>query len=171
MIKKSREIIKKNWIMVIGAALMAVSLFYIINNPDAFMASVLSLQEKTFITEKWRDIAYKTNSWAVDIFMSEQLDTPAHIDFTISFDKESIHIDTQNSSGQGIRTIDTPDENSIQIQLSPSEQIDKNQSIYILPFSGDNKNILLSEAVATFANGQEKNLSIWSLNEAVSHTK
>jgi len=38
--------------MVIGAALMAVSLFYIINNPDAFMASVLSLQEKTFITEK-----------------------------------------------------------------------------------------------------------------------
>ena len=150
---------------------MAVSLFYVINNPEVFMTSVLSLQEKTFIIDNWRDIAYKTNSWAVDVFMSQQLNTPAHIDFTISLDPESIHLDTQNSSGQGIRTLDTSDKNNIAIQIAPSENIDKNQSIFVLPFSGENKNILLSEAVATFANGQEKNLSIWSLNQVISHTK
>ena len=41
----------------------------------------------------------------------------------------------------------------------------------MLPFSGENTAILLSEAVAKLNNGKEKNLSIGSLNEINTHSK
>ncbi len=158
---------KQNIGIIIGAALVAFGLFYIVKNPDFFTASVLSLQEKAFIAEKWRDIAYKTNSGYVDIFMAEKLETPASIDFTISFDKDTVTIDPANLSGQGTRIAKTPDENNIVIQFTPNGTIDKTQSAVLLPFSGDMTDILLSEAIAV---GQ-KNLSIGSLNEITSHSK
>lgn len=156
---------------LLWAVILASWMFYVIHNPDAFMASVLSLQEKTFIVEKWRDIAYKTNSWYVDIFMSEKLETPKNIDFTVSFNKDTITIDSTNISGQWTRTTRNPDENSIIIQSTPSQTMDKSQSIIMLPFTGEIRDILLSEAVAKLSNGTEKNLSIWSLNEITTHSR
>lgn len=169
IVKKILLMMKKNSMTLLGAAILASWVFYVINNPDAFMASVLSLQEKTFIVEKWRDIAYKTNSGYVDIFMSEKLNTPETIDFTISFDKDKATIDPQNLSGQWTRTTSNPDENSIVIQSTPSTTVDKSQSIIMLPFTGEIRDILLSEAVAKLSDGTEKNLSIWSLNDITSH--
>lgn len=163
--------LKENTIIIIGAAALAVGIFYVVNNPNLFTASVLSLQEKAFIVEKWRDIAYKTDNGYVDIFMSEILETPKSINFTVSFDKDTINIDPQNISGQGTRTWNNIDATSILIQSTPSENIDKSQSILMLPFTGEIKNILLSEAVATLNNNQEKDLSIGSLNETTSHSK
>lgn len=145
---------------------MASWIFYVVNNPESFTASILSLQEQNFITEKWRDIAYKTNSGYVDIFMRENMETPKNIEFTISFDKDTVTVDPQNSSGQGTRTISNPDENSIIIESIPGEIVDKSQSLIMLPFSGEQKDILLSEAVIN-----ENWLSIWSLNEITTHTK
>ena len=162
---------KQNIGIVIGAAVVALWIFYVINNPNSFMTSVLSLQETTFIAEKWRDIAYKTNSGYVDIFMSEKLDTPQTIDFTISFDKDTITIDSQTLSGQWTRSIDTPDDNSIIVHTTPQQNIDKSQSMIMIPFTGNYEQILLSEAVATSSNGTRKNLSIWLLNEITSHSK
>ena len=162
---------KQNVAIIIGAAVVALWIFYVVKNPDIFMASVLSLQEQAFIVEKWRDVAYKTNSWYVDIFISEQLETPTKIDFTISFDKDTISIDTQNLSGQGTRSIDKPDNNIIIMHINPQQNIDKTQSIVLIPFTWNYDQIVLSEAVAQFNNGKEKNLSIWSLNEITSHAK
>jgi len=168
--KKILLIMRRNGMLLLGAAIVASWIFYVVNNPDIFTASVLSLQEKQFIVEKWRDIAYKTNSWAVDIFMSEELETPASIDFTISFDKDAIIVDTQNLSGQGTRVVNNPNSNDIVIQSTPGQNVDKSQSIIILPFTGDNTDILLSEAVAKLSNGETKDLSIGSLNEITSHS-
>lgn len=100
IIKKILPMIRKNGMMILGAAILASGVFYVANNPDLFTASILSLQEKTFIAEKGRDIAYKTNSGYVDIFMAEKLETPASIDFTISFDRDTVTIDPTNLSGQ-----------------------------------------------------------------------
>lgn len=161
---------KENIAIIIGAALVAFGLFFIYKNPDFFTASVLSLQEKAFIVEKWRDIGYKTNSWYVDIFMSENLETPKSIDFTVSFDKYTVTIDSQHITGQWTRTINNPDDNSILIQEIPNGKIDKSQSMIMLPFTGDIQDILLSETVAKLNNGQERNLSIGSLNEITSHS-
>lgn len=102
--------------------------------------------------------------------MSENLETPKNMDFTINFDKDTVSIDPQNISGQATRTVNIPDDNSIIIQSLANETIDKSQSIVILPFTGDMEDILLSEAVAIDNNGKEKNLSIGSLNEISSHS-
>lgn len=164
--KKIFLMMKKNSMTLLGAAILAPWIFYVVNNPESFTASILSLQEQNFITEKWRDIAYKTNSGYVDIFMGENRETPENIEFTIIFDKDTVTVDPQNSSGQGTRTISSLDENSIIIQSTPGEIVDKSQSLIMLPFSWEQKDILLSEAVAN-----EKWLSIWSLNEITTHSK
>lgn len=168
--KRILLMMRRNSMLLLGAAIVASWIFYVVNNPDLFTASVLSLQEKQFIVEKWRDIAYKTNSWAVDIFMSEKLETPVSIDFTVSFDKDTIMVDTSNLSGQGTRTVSSPNSNDIIIQSTLGQNIDKSQSIIILPFTGDNTDILLSEAVAKPSNGGTKDLSIGSLNEIATHS-
>ena len=176
--KKILLMMRRNSMTLLWAALLASWIFYVVNNPNVFTASILSLQEQNFIIEKWRDIAYKTNSGYVDIFMAKTLETPAKIDFTISFDKDTVTIDPNNLSGQGTRTFSNPDANNITIQSIPiCEQtdwicgtIDKSKSLIMLPFTGDITDILLSEAVAKMSNGNEKNLSIWSLNEIASHS-
>jgi hypothetical protein len=60
---------------------------------------------------------------------------------------------------------------NLTIQAIPGQNVDKIQSIVMVPFTGEIKDILLSEAVAKLNNGTEKNLSIGSLNELTSHTK
>lgn len=154
---------------LLGAAILASGIFYVINNPTIFTASILSLQEQNFIVEKWRDIAYKTNEEYVDIFMSENLEPLERIEFTISFDKETISIDPENIEGQGTRTRSDIDEQTFNIQYIPDTEIKKSESSILLPFTGDSKDILLSEAVGNQLNGKFKDLSIGSLNEIDSH--
>jgi len=84
--------------------------------------------------------------------MSEKLETPESIDFTISFDKDTVSLDSLNLSGQGTRIASSPDNGSILIHSIPSKIIDKSQSLIMLPFTGNIEDILLSEAVATTAN-------------------
>lgn len=152
--------------MFLGAALLAFGIFYVVNNPEVFMTSVLSLQEQKFIAEKGWDIAYKTNSGYVDIFLSEKMETPASIDFTISYDKDTVSIDPANLSGQGTRTYSNPDDASIMITSNPGDTVIKSESLIMLPFTWDIEDIILSEATV-----MEKGLSIWSLNEITSHSK
>jgi len=156
---------RKNSMTLLGAAVLASGIFYVVNNPDMFTASILSLQEQEFIAEKGWDIAYKTNSGYVDIFMAENMETPENIDFMISFDKDTVTIDPANLSGQGTRTYSNPDENNIIITSIPTNII-KSESLIMLPFTGDIEDILLSEAVV---DGEW--LSIGSLNEIISHSK
>ncbi|MEI8008791.1 MAG: hypothetical protein WCI00_05375 [bacterium] len=53
----------------------------------------------------------------------------------------------------------------------PGQTVDKSQSIILLPFTGEIKDILLSEAVANLNDGSQKNLSIGSLNTITTHSK
>lgn len=150
---------------LLGAAVLASGIFYVVNNPDVFTASILSLQEQEFIEEQWRDIAYKTNSGYLDIFLAENKETPQQIDFTVSFDKDTVTIDPENLSGQGTRTYSNPDENSIIITMTPTNII-KKESLIMLPFTGESTDILLSEALM-----DGKWSSIGSLNEINVHSK
>lgn len=150
---------------LLGAAVLASGIFYVVNNPDVFTASILSLQEQEFIEEQWRDIAYKTNSGYLDIFLAENKETPQQIDFTVSFDKDTVTIDPENLSGQGTRTYSNPDENSIIITMTPTNII-KKESLIMLPFTGESTDILLSEALM-----DGKWSSIGSLNEINMHSK
>lgn len=165
MTKKILTIIKKNSIIIFAAAILATSIFYVVKNPNLFTASILSLQEQVIITEAWRDIAYKTNEGYVDIFLAKDKETPKQIDFTISFNENTITIDPENLSGQGTWTYTNTD-NEITIQSLPNTNIDKIQSIIMLPFTGDMHDILLSEATT-----HDKDLSIGSLNKLSWHSE
>lgn len=167
--KKILLMMRKNSMTLLGAAILASSIFYIINNPQSFTASILSLQEQTFIAEKWWDIAYKTNSGYVDIFLWTW-EIPTHIDLTIIFNKDTITIDPAMISGQWIWTFSIPDTNTIIIQSLPSKQTIKTESIIMLPFTWEIKDILLSEAIAKYENKETKALSIWSLHTINTHT-
>lgn len=156
---------RRNSMTLLGAAVLASGIFYVVNNPDVFTASILSLQEQEFIEEQWRDIAYKTNSGYLDIFLAENKETPQQIDFTVSFDKDTVTIDPENLSGQGTRTYSNPDENSIIITMTPTNII-KKESLIMLPFTGESTDILLSEALM-----DGKWSSIGSLNEINVHSK
>lgn len=158
--------IKRNSMTLLGAAILASGIFYVINNPNLFTASILSLQEQNFITEAWRDVAYKTNEGYVDIFLGENLETPKNITFTISFNEETITIYPENLSGQGTWTYTNTD-NEIVIQSTPNTNIDKMQSLIMLPFTGAIHDILLSEATTD----NNKDLSIGSLNELSWHSE
>jgi hypothetical protein len=103
--------------------------------------------------------------------MSENMETPTSIDFTILFDKDKISIEPQNLSGQVVFTIINQNDNEIMIRASELQNKDNSQSILLLPFTGESENILLSEAVATLIDGKQKNLSIGTLNEISSHSK
>ncbi|MEI6118935.1 MAG: hypothetical protein WCP92_07085 [bacterium] len=92
--------------------------------------------------------------------MSEKLETPTSIDFNVIFNKDKITIDPTNLSGQGTRTFNMPDDSNVIIQSIPGTNVDKSQSLIMLPFTGENKDILLGEAVAKLSDGTEKNLSI-----------
>ncbi len=169
MAKKILLIMRKNSMTLLGAAILASGIFYVVNHPEMFTASILSLQEQNFIVEKWRDIAYKTENNYVDIFLSKDIEPLERIEFTIRFDGEEIIIDPENIQWQGTRARWEVDENTLSIQYTPDTNIQKSESIILLPFTWQIQDILLSEAVGNMANGKPKNLSIGSLNQNEIH--
>jgi hypothetical protein len=134
MAKKLLMMMKKNGMTLLGAAILASGIFYVVNNPNLFTASILSLQEQNFITEAGRDVAYKTNEGYVDIFLGENTTAAKKIDFTISFNEDTVTIDPENISGQGTWNY-TMTDNEIHIQSLINEDIDKTQSLIILPYT------------------------------------
>jgi len=165
MAKKLFMMMKKNSMTLLGAAILASGIFYVVNNPDLFTASILSLQEQTVIAEAWRDVAYKTNEGYVDVFLGENLEIPKQINFTISFNEDTITIYPENLSGQGTWSY-TATNNEIYITSLPNENIDKMQSLIMLPFTWTIQDILLSEATTN-----DQDLSIWSLNKLSWHSE
>ncbi len=162
---------KQNIKIILGAACVAIGIFYISHNPQMFSASILSLQQQSFIQQKWRDIAYKTNSWYIDIFLSQQQEIPTQVTFTLIFDDTTVSVDTQNITGQADRTTQRIDDQTLRITTIPSATIDNIQSLIMIPFTGGQKDILVSEAIASSKDNKHQRLSIGSLNEITNHTK
>lgn len=159
----------QNLKIIIGAICVGVGIFYIANNPEMFTASILSLQEQETIQDQWRDIAYKTDSGYVDIFVATTKTLPPQIIFSLAFNPTTIHIDANNISGQGLWTYTNKPE-SMTITFTPNQNTDKTQSIIMIPFTGNQKEIILSEAIK-IDHQQSQDLSIGSLNTTKYHSK
>ncbi len=134
------------------------------------MTSVLSLQEQELIAQKGRDLAYKTQSGVVDIFLAPDKQTPVTLDITLSFGDQII-LNTKNLSWQGLFDIQSQEANSITFKLSQITDVEKNQSLFLVPFSGKYTDILVSESQGTYPDGSSKSLSIGNLNVNSSHSK
>ncbi len=157
------DTIKKNSLLALWAAIVASGIFYVVQNPDMFTASILSLQEQQFIKEKQRDIAYKTINGYVDIFVAPHLNNIKELTCTITFDPETIRIDTNTITGQATRTVqEMPGE--LIIHITPHTPLVPEESLVMIPFSGDRKHIIVTEAKS-----EKGNHSIGTLNTFISH--
>ena len=163
--------LRKNLAIIFAAAVWALVIFFIVKNPGLFQASILSLEEKAFMNQQKRDVAYKTNKWPFEIFVGEKYKT-SMTDFqgTIYFDQEKVQLETSNWTGQGILKITETSKDSIFVTIKMSDKIDTNSEIIGIPFSGEAKDIVLGES-------RIKTKKWWSfvtvgnLNDFVAHSK
>lgn len=67
--------LRQNLAILFAAAVCALVIFFIVKNPDFFQASILSLEEKAFMNENHRDVAYKTTDNRFEIFIADKYST------------------------------------------------------------------------------------------------
>lgn len=155
-----------NILILLVAIFFSVALLYLTKNPDLFSASVLSLQDSEIINAKSRDIWYK-NEWNVlDTFISQNLTNINSITFSVIYDYENIQLDLSQLDSQTKYEILSNDKWWIVIKFTSFSWIDYdyNQSLFELPFSGEDHTVLISEGEVNLLNWDNKYLSIWSLN-------
>lgn len=155
-----------NIVILLAAVLLSVALLYATKNPDLFSASILSLQDAETIKAKSRDIWYK-NEWNIlDTFISQELKDISSITFSVIYDYENIALDLTSIDAQTKYEILSDDEWGIVIKFTNFSWIDYdyNQSLFELPFDWQDHAVLISEGKVNLLNGDNKYLSIWSLN-------
>lgn len=149
------------------ALLIAVVTFVVVKNPDLFQASVLLLEDKQTMHTNQRDIGYKNTSGVLDVFISENVQDFTDIVFGVTLDPTNVTPDfTKIESQFPYEIIDqTSDGFRIRLTRATLSGLDYGQSLFVIPFSGTNAYILLSEGIATLGNGDSQALAIGNLVE------
>jgi len=139
--------LRKHLAIIFAAAVCALVIFFVVNNPSLFQASILSLQEKAFMNEKKRDVAYKTNQWPFEIFIAEKhVYNTSDFEGILYFDPQKVQLDIENATGQGIFSINQASPESILVSIVMTDKIDSNRDIFAIPFSGEAQHIILGES-------------------------
>lgn len=158
--------ITTNILILLAAIFLSVALLYATKNPDLFSASILSLQDAETIKAKSRDVWYKNEGNVLDTFISQDLKNISSITFSVIYDYENIDLDLSQLDSQTKYEILSNDEWWIVIKFTSFSWIDYdyNQSLFELPFNGDDHTVLISEWKVNLLNWDNKYLAIWSLN-------
>lgn len=162
---------RKNSITLLGAAILASGIFYVVNNPDLFMASILSLQEKQFIVEQWWDAAYKTDNNTFEIFVAENYaDNLSNFQCVIYLDPEKVEMNIDAYTGQGEISIQKQIDGNLYITVTNIKNIDINKEIVGIPFSGDARLVFLWESKGKTEN-KRKDFAVGNLSTFTPHSK
>jgi hypothetical protein len=153
--------------ILVLALIIAIVAFVVVKNPELFQASVLQVQDRETMQANQRDIGYKTTSGVLDVFIAENIKNFTEITFQITLDPQNITPDFTKIESQMPYEIIDQSENGFDIRLTSAtlSGLDYNQSLFMIPFSGNNTHILLSEGIITFNNGDMPALAIGNLNE------
>ncbi|MCF7835201.1 hypothetical protein K9M48_04095 [Candidatus Gracilibacteria bacterium] len=171
VVKKIFKKIKNNSIIFLLSIFLAFSLFYVNKNETFFQASVLSTQDINFIKQKQRDIAYKNSDGIIDIFVSEDFLSKNYesLNISIIFDKLQASIQDNITEYQNKYKIDLS-EGRVSLYFEDLRNINHQESLIVLPFSGLISDSLISDAFAT--KGLENYpLSVGNLTQIQEHTK
>jgi len=149
------------------ALLIAVVVFAVVKNPNLFQASVLLLEDRETMQANQRDIGYKNTSGVLDVFISENVKDFTEILFSVTLDPTSVIVDFTKIDSQFPYEITDQREDGFDIRLIPATLtgLDYDQNLFMIPFSGSNPYILLSEGNATLGNGDIQALAIGNLDE------
>jgi len=148
------------------AILFSLVLFYFMENPVFFSASILSLQDaQTMIANHW-DLAYKNEKNVLDVFVSDTIKNINELSVSIIYDDQEVQIDLDNIKQQCDYEIVSQMGWSLILKFKNFNwKFDYGQSLFELPFWGKEPSILLSEWSVLLLNWNNKTLSIWSLNQ------
>lgn len=159
---------RRNSMTLLGAALLASGIFYVVNSPDSFMTSILSLQEQQFIVEKGRDVAYKTTSGSFEIFVANtHTGDIKEFSWLIYLDREKVRVDITNTTGQGTINIEEQEGGALFVYVTDMNTINGSWEIIGIPFSGDKEQIFLGESQGLIDN-KRKEFSVGNLSEFTS---
>ncbi len=162
---------RKNVAIIFAGAICALVIFYVIKNPNLFQTSILLLEEKAFMNEKKRDVAYKTNQWPFEVFIAEKhKHNTETFEWRIYFDPNEVEILIDQWTWQGILQKSTQNIWNIDIKIGIPKSIDTNKEIIWIPFSGNGEKILLGESRIT-TKKTKTSLSVGNLDEFIRHSK
>lgn len=149
------------------AGIFSLAIIFLVKHPDLLQASVLNATELSLIKANKRDIAYKQDEKILDLFFSSSI-SKFPVTIVLSHSPE-ISFDMHNISWQCPFTIfDSRQEITIISVDCPS--FDYNESILILPFDGESKDVLIEEAYYT-TNWKKENFSIGNISSQTEHSK
>ncbi len=148
------------------AILFSLILFYFMENPVFFSASILSLQDAQTMTANHWDLAYKNEKNVLDVFVSDTIKNINELSVSIIYDDQDVQIDLDNIKQQCDYEIVSQMGWSLILKFKNFNwKFDYGQSLFELPFWGKEPSILLSEWSVLLLNWNNKTLSIWSLNQ------
>ena len=168
--KKTLSSIGKNVLIFCAAALVATGLFYVTKNPQIFQASILSLQEQTFVQEQGRDAAYKIQSGMFEIFIADKYSgSLEQLQSTLYIKPQETILYPEQYTGQGRLSNLSQKSDTISFTITLNPPLESAREIIGIPLSGDQKNFVLGETKA-YIHKQRINLSVGNLKEYTGHS-
>lgn len=135
-------------------------------NPNFFSASILSLQDAQTIKANAWDMAYKNEKNILDVFVSDTLKDIRQISISIIYDDQDNTIQLDKIKSQVDYEVLTETLGAISLKfINLNSGFDHQKSLFELPFLWETPSILISEWSILLSNWENKNLSIWLLNQ------
>ncbi len=158
--------LRTNTIILLVAMLFSVALFYFVENPNLFSASILSLKDAQIMIENHRDLAYKNEHNVLDVYISDTIKDINENSVSIIYNELDVQIDLDKIKAQTDYEILSQTTGMLILKFKNFNwSFDYGQSLFELPFSGKEPSILLSESSVLLLNWENKSLSIWCLNQ------
>jgi len=156
---------RTNAMIFLVAVLLSVVLFYFTENPNLFSASILSLQDsETMKANSW-DIWYKNESKILDVFLAEWIKDINFVSLSVIYDEQDVFFDLQKIDSQTKYEVLSNEWWILVLKFTDFSNYNYQKSLFELPFNGKLPSILLSEWAIMSLNWENKNLSIWFLNQ------
>ena len=165
--KSMRKKVKTNIILFVVAIPIAMWLFFLLESPNFLWASVISLREQEAMKENKWDLWY-TNEWNVlDVFLDDKVENLDYLTVSIAYDQENVSFDLDDIDAQTEYKILSNDDWNLLIQFNnfSNKNFDYKNSLFMLKFSWETQNILVSQATASLFTWNDRFLAVWSLNQ------
>ena len=157
---------RTNTMIFLIAILFSVILFYFMENPSFFSASILSLQDAQTMIANHRDLAYKNEKNILDVYLSETIKDINELSVSIVYDEENVEVDLDKIKTQTDYKLLSQTNGTLVLKFKNfNGKFDYGQSLFELAFVAKEPSILLSESTVLLLNWENKSMSVWCLNQ------
>ena len=140
-------------ILIVGVALALVFALMSYGSKD-LSASVLSLQEREFITQAQRDTAYKSQNQQIEIFISAELQRYNQLFISLLFSPSEIMLNENEISSPYSHDILSISNSSLLLKVSEFWAGNVDEGIVIIPFQGEEAEITVEFVSDEIQGGQ-----------------